>query len=253
MARVAEEYLYESELQKVLDGFNIVSDSTEIAQNYVDEWIKKTVLSQKAESLLEEEMDDINAQVDNYRNTILQFAYEKRALHRDLDTVVSEIEIQDYYSNFIQNFELEEDIFQIRYVVLDKSSKDKDQFSKWVNSRDSLELEMLAEAAKEVAEEYAVADWRDFDKFMNKMPYKVWDRTKFLTSRWNFSCDDDNFNYFINMLDYKLKGETSPLGYVRQDIYKIIVNKRKVQYLSELRDQLYKEAQDNNQIEIYER
>jgi len=253
VARVGDDYLYESDLLKVLDGFNIVSDSSEIAQNYIDDWIRKKVLSQKAESLLENELDDINEQSDNYRNTLLQFAYEKHALRRDLDTVVSAVEIRDYYDQFIQNFELEEDIFKIRYVILDKSSSDIEQFKKWTNSRDSLELEMMQEAAKEVAKEYAVEEWKDFDKFMNRIPYKVWDRPKFLTSKWRFDTTDDNYAYIINMLDYKLKGGTSPLSYVKQDIYKIIVNKRKVQYLKELRDQVYKDAQDNNLIEIYER
>jgi len=253
IARVGEDYLYESELLKVLDGFNIVNDSAEIAENYVDQWIRKKVLSQKAESLLDNDIEDINKQVDNYRNTLLQFAYEKHALRRDLDTVVSAVEIQEYYDQFIQNFELEEDIFKIRYVILDKNSSDLDQFKKWTNSRDSLDLEMMQEAAKEVAKEYAVEDWKDFDKFMSKVPYKVWDRGKFLTSKWHFETTDDNYAYIINMLDYKLKGVTSPLNYVKQDIYKIIVNKRKVRYLNELRDQVYKDAQDNNLIEIYER
>lgn len=253
IARVGDTYLYESELLKVLDGFNIVRDSAEIAENYVDEWIRSKVLSQKAESLLENELEDINEQTEKYRNSLLQFAYEKHSLRRDLDTVVSAVEIQEYYDQFIQNFELEEDIFKIRYVIIDKSSSDTDQFMKWVNSRDSLDLEMLNEAAKEVAKEYAIEEWKDFDKFMNRIPYKVWDRAKFITSKWHFETTDDNYMYIINMLDFKLKGVTSPLSYVKQDIYKIIVNKRKVQYLNELRDQVYKDAQDNNLIEIYER
>lgn len=252
MARVGEEYLYESELMKVLDGFNIVSDSAEIASNYIDEWIRNKVLSQKAETLLEEELDDINAQVDKYKHTLLQFAYEKHALRRDLDTVVSEVEIQQYYDEFIQNFELEEDIFKIRYVGLEKSSREKEQFKSWVNSRDSMDLVMFDEAAKEVSKEYAVEEWKDFDKFMARLPYKVWDRPKFITSKWHFDANDDNYQYYINMLDYKLKGGTAPLAYVKQDIYKIIVNKRKVQYLNELRDEVYKDAQDRNLIEIYE-
>jgi len=253
IAKVGDEYLYESELMKVLDGFNIVSDSAEIAGNYVDDWIRKTVLKQKAESLLDQELEDINKQTENYKQTLLQFAYEKHALRRDLDTVVSAIEIENYYDSFIQNFELEEDIFKIRYIILDKKSADVDQFKKWVNSRDSIELEMMNEVAKDQAKEYAIMEWKDFDKFMGRIPYKVWDRPKFLTSKWHFETDDDNYAYIINMLDFKLKGSTAPLSYVKQDIYKIIVNKRKVQYLKELRDQVYKDAQDKNLIEIYER
>lgn len=41
IARVHDIYLYKKDLQNVIDGVKSAKDSTDIAQRYIDSWIKK--------------------------------------------------------------------------------------------------------------------------------------------------------------------------------------------------------------------
>ena len=67
-----------------------------------------------------------------------------------------------------------------------------------------------------------------------------------------YETNDETYFYALKIFDYKISNEIAPLEWVREDIKKIIINKRKVALSKELEDKIYERAEKNNDFEIYQ-
>ena len=66
-----------------------------------------------------------------------------------------------------------------------------------------------------------------------------------------FETEDSMFHYFINIQDYKLKKELAPLSFVSANIRKIIITKRKIQFIKSVEESIYRDAESKNKFKIY--
>jgi hypothetical protein len=54
----------------------------------------------------------------------------------------------------------------------------------------------------------------------------------------------------VDILELRPKDSVSPLPLVEQDIRSILINQRKLQLIERMREDLYREAQANNDVEV---
>jgi hypothetical protein len=76
-------------------------------------------------------------------------------------------------------------------------------------------------------------------------------KTDFLRRNTYYETSDEDKRYFLKIIQYKIQNDTSPLEFVRDDIQKIILNKRKVALAKELEDEIYEKALKNEGFKIY--
>ena len=55
----------------------------------------------------------------------------------------------------------------------------------------------------------------------------------------------------MDILERRSKGAGSPQDIVRQDIRSILINQRKLHLIERMREDLYREAQDARNIEVF--
>src|SRR5687768_17232264 len=115
LARVGNKYLLYSDLEQYLLE-NKGQDSAELVRSYTENWVKQQVLIQKAENNLSSEQKNKEKQVEDYRNALIIYEYQKLLLSQQLDTSVAPNEIEDYYEQNKQNFELKENIVRLRFA-----------------------------------------------------------------------------------------------------------------------------------------
>ena len=70
LARVNGNYLYPSDVNDIFPSNHSVEDSLVIMENFIDEWIKKQLLLEKADLNLTDEQKDVSKQVDDYRSSL---------------------------------------------------------------------------------------------------------------------------------------------------------------------------------------
>ena len=63
--------------------------------------------------------------------------------------------------------------------------------------------------------------------------------------------EDDNYRYYLYYKDYKIKSSISPLQIMYPKIYNVLLNKKKIEYLKQLEDELYQNALALQKIKIY--
>ena len=57
--------------------------------------------------------------------------------------------------------------------------------------------------------------------------------------------------YFLNISDYQLKGEQMPFDFAKAQIKEILMNQKKMNFLKEVKDELYQDALKEKEIEYF--
>jgi len=256
IAKIHDQYLYLSDLQNVIPDDKSEEDSTLIAKNYINEWIKRQLLLNKAEENLDPETKDIQKQIENYRASLLIYRYQQQLIDQKLDTAVSEQEIKSYYEQNSSNFILDKNLAKVLYIKLAENSPNMEKVRDWYRSNDEEDQTRLKDYCYQYAEKFDDFnnEWIDFNTLIKNIPYSLKVSVgRFLKVR-KFLEVKDNENsvyHFVRINDYQLKGTRAPLSYVEDRIRSIIINKRKHQLLEKLESDIYNEAMNHNEFVIY--
>lgn len=253
VARVDDDYLYESELAGLVAPGTSATDSLNLTKNYIESWIKRKILIHQAEKNLSEDQMDFSKQLDDYRTSLVVYAYENKLIAQRLDTVVDENEIRLYFEENQENFLLKNNIVRLSYVKIRLDSKQIRQFRRLFYSEDPDDREKLADLCDKHAVQYFLDNetWVIFDDVIKEIPIRTYNQEEFLRYRRSLEMQDSLFLYLAKFTDFKIKESTSPLQFERDRIKSIILNKRKLKLLNTMRQDIYDEALRNNTIETY--
>lgn len=253
MARVYNEYLYEAELADVVQPGLSVKDSLSIVKNYINNWVNQKLLLYKAEKNLLDEDLKFDQQLQDYRNSLIIFKYESKLISQNLDTVVTDSDIEAYYNENIENFQLKNNIVKTYYARFEIDHPDLRKVRNFFHSnrpeyRDSLEVYI-----ERGANLFFLNDetWILFDDLLRYVPITTYNNEAWLQNHRKIELTDDEFVYFANITDFKIKDGTSPLGFERENIRQIIINKRKLSIINKMRDEVFQSALEKSDFEIY--
>jgi hypothetical protein len=253
LARVHNKYLYPSDVQKVVSQDVSHQDSLKMVQNYIDNWIKRQLVVQLAKDNLAESPENIEQKVEDYRNSLLTYAYEKALIKEKMDTTVPQQELRSYYNQNTSRYRLQKSIAQVQYLKLNPQAPNLDSARHWLRQSTPTSLQKLREYSYQYALNFTIApnQWLDFIKLTEKFPLHPQSPSRFLQQNTYIERSDDHHLYLIKINNFALKGEVAPLSYVKEDIYQAIINKRKRAFIEEMYKEIYQKALKNQQFEVY--
>lgn len=253
---VAECYgvkLYADELKDVLPPDISKMDSLAQVNAYIDSWIHRQILIHQAEINLPAEELDFSKQLQDYRNSLVIYAYEAQMIEQYLDTIVSDEEIADYYEEHKESFQLRSTMVRVAYVILDEQCKQMKEFRKLMSDRDTLDLAQLDVLAEQdaIASYLDVDSWVRLDDLLAKVPIEIYNSESFLKRNRFVSFEKDDLTYMVRFEDYLLEKSVSPIEIEREGIKDILLLKRKKELLSQMSGDLYEKAKKEKVFEIY--
>lgn len=253
LARVHDSYLFASDVEGLAPENTTPHDSIVQVKNFVNNWVRTELMAHQAYKNLTDEQLDFDQQLEDYRNSLIIFSYERELINQNLDTIVSEKEIEQYYNEHLGDFELKESIAKVFYVVIDYELPVEEEFEQIFNLPDSLLLDSLESFSKEYARNYFLdtATWILFSELKEMLPIENYSRELFAKNRRYFKFVGNNSIYMLKFVDFKIKDDTSPLAFKHNDIRSIIINKRKIILVKKVRNDIYTKALQNDEFEIY--
>ncbi len=254
VARVKDVFLNQSDVADIIPKDASKEDSLLIANNFIQNWIKEQLVLEKAELNLKDEQRDFEKQIQDYRKTLLIYSYENQLINEILDTNVSNEEIVAYYQDNHQVFILKNDIVKVRYLKVSKNAPNLKKIKKYYTSKDSVELNKLKELAHQYAEQFHFNDneWILLNEIRKEVPNSANIDGNFLRNNKSTILEDSLSMHFIHFLEYKLEKEVSPLSFEMENIKSMIINKRKLKLLNQVKTDLYDQALNKKDIEIYD-
>lgn len=253
IARANNEYLYQDDIKDIVPAGTPAKDSAELIRKYIDNWVRESLVTQKAESNLGDEQKNVDKQLRDYRNSLITYTYEKELVKQKLDTVVTDTEIEEYYNNNKADFELKDNIIKVVYVKVDKKAPGLDKLKRMYKSDLANDRELLASYCHQFASNFYLDDssWLLFDDLLKEIPIQTYNKELFLQNNRFVEVSDSLNHYFVNIKGFQIRNSLSPLGFEKENIKNIILNKRKLQLITKMIEDIYNDAANNNKIEIY--
>ncbi len=252
VARVHNVYLYQKDLKNILEGYPNRKDSAEIIQRYIDSWIKKQLLVHEAEKNMETDIAEIERRVQEYKDQLLIYAYQKQFIEKNLDTLVTPAQIEAYYQANQRNFELKQNIVKGYYLKIPVSAPKLNEMRMWLRSNSNDAQDAIKDYPYAEIKLLSDTTWIDFEEMIANTPFfNSPNRNQLLNQNKILEIADNDFVYLIKILDYKIAEQISPLDYVKEHIKDIILNKRKIELQNQYENQILSKAEKEKSVEIF--
>lgn len=255
IAAVGKTVLHASDVDFIGRETQSELDSAELVNRYIQTWIKKQLMIKEASQNMTIDEAELNRKLLDYRYALIIYEFEKAHVEKNLNKDVPLGEVQDYYDKHKANFTLKEIIVRTNYIKMEKNIPQRRQVERLLNSTRENDRREMKDLAQRYANNYFLEDstWIRFDDILLNTPLAQNANTvQLLKSNKTITVDDDTHTYFFHILEYKLQDQVPPLEFVKEEISKIIVNKRRVALAEKLHKDVYNKALENNEFTIYD-
>lgn len=252
MAKAYGSRLYLEDLPDLLPQGVSVADSADIVQRYTDRWVNQQIFLHHAMESLPAEKGDFRRQVREYENSLWIHAYENDLVSREMDTVVTEQVLLNYYEGREERFTLRDHIVQATYIKLPLGAPDTGQVRALYMSDDEESIESLEQYSLQQAAAYSVdpGKWMLFNDILMDIPVEE-EPDLFLRNNRSLEISDDYYRYFLYIHDYRLRGDVSPFDFAKNNIRMLVLNQRRKDFIQQRRRDLLNNAIETNQVETF--
>ena len=254
VARVGENYLFISNLQDQI-GPRYNGDSLQIASRLIDDWAEQLLYLKKAEiNLSSTEKKRLDELVRTYRNDLYVKTYKDKAIQSQLDSVVGQPEIKDYFEQNKANFRTNKDLLRGRYVRVRNENYNLRTIRRSLRRFNDADKVFLDSIALQFTT-YSMNDsiWVQASQFFNRLPSISERRYKnFLKNNTFFELQDSLEVYLVMVEEVVLRNDLAPLEYVTPTLKQILINKRKLELMRQFDREIIEEGLRQNTYEVYE-
>jgi hypothetical protein len=254
VAEIDKVVLYYDEIPRLLQKGVNEADSAAIIQNYINKWAKRELLLQKAEENLDPDMKaDIVRQLEETRTNLVIYQYQRQMMLEKMDTVISDSEMENYYSTNEKSFLLNSNIVKALFIKLPVETPDLDKVRRLARSNDQGDLQQLESLCYQFAEKFDDFNekWIPMSRLSVELQEDIDNEESFLRRNTFFETTDSASVYLLSIRDYRLRTTLAPFEYIKDDIKRIIWNTRRFEFIQSLENGIYNDALKKNSFKIY--
>jgi hypothetical protein len=254
VAEVGNSVLYYDEMPKLIQRGVNEADSIVLIQNYINKWAKRQLLLQKAEDNLSPSIKvEIDKQLDETRSNLIIYQYQQQMLMEKLDTVLTDAELENYYSSNENSFVLTSNIVKALLIKLPLETPDLNKIRILSRSNDQKDLQKLESLCYQFAEKFDDfnENWIPMNRISVELHQNIDNEENFLKRNTFIESSDSVSAYLVSIRDYRLRASLAPFEYVKDDIKRIILNTRRFEFIQSLENGIYNDALKKNSFKIY--
>jgi hypothetical protein len=254
IARVNNEYLYQSDLENLVPAGTPKKDSIAIVKDFINRWATQQLLIDNAnKNISKNKQIELDELINQYKIDLYSKAYLEQLVITKIDTVITNEEIEKYYNTNKSNFKANSPLVKLRYISLVKGNNKlatiSAKFSSF-KSKDKKDLKNLAIQFKDYAFNDSI--WVDIDQVYERLPFVNKENvTKYIDTGISYQYVDSTSVWLVKVKDMVHKNEVVPLSYILPTIKQIILNKRKTDLINKIQTEITNDAIKDNDFEIF--
>ncbi len=255
VARVGDTYLYREDISRLLTEDMTDADSASFVTNYINRWATKQLLLSKAKiNLPENELEEFDRLVEDYRTDLYTRAYKEALVLQDEDTTINRSELESFYESQKENFRLKERIVQLRFVEIPPQFLNKDEISQRLKRFDEDDVDYLDSVGVQFKKlNFNDSLWVPVSRVIQEIgPLTPDNEDRYLKKSQFFELQDAMGVYLVNINNVLQVNEIAPLPYVEPRIRQLIINRRKLDYIRRLETDIIDEATKEKEFEVYD-
>lgn len=249
LVEVDGDFLFREDLRSVLPLGLSKDDSILFAEKYIRNWIEDALLYSKAKVNIQDN-DEIRKLVENYRKALIVHTYQQELINQRLSPNLSEQDLATFYESNKRLFVLERPLIKGLFIKVPVSAPRLNELRKWykAGTHDAIEHIEKYSLQHAVTYDYFYDKWIPVSDVLNKMPLKVSNPDEYVVANRHIELRDTAFYYFLNVTDYRKKGDEEPYDVARMAVKEMMVNMRQVDFMKSVKEELYEEALRKNRI-----
>lgn len=248
LAKVHQKTLYLSELEGM---FPEGMDSSLVINAYVERWIREMLLLNEAERNIPSDLN-IDRLVRDYRASLVRHSYEQFLVEQLLDSVVTMEELQAFYENNKEQYQLEKPIMRCHFIKVPLPVYKSEELRRWWNSDKPEDFAKLIRYSSEFAESHHLEDstWHKFDNIAAELPDGILSADN-LGSKREITLRDDQFEYFLRILEIKNSRDIAPFSYIENQARRLILRGRMDKLIEDKKNEMYELELRKGNVEIF--
>ncbi len=255
LATVGDKTLRLSDVWSTAPEAMTPEDSISFVRRQTERWIQNSVKLQESERIFASSAHDIDALVEEYRNTLMVKKLERNYVSENFVPQIEESQIEEYYSLNGENFRLNSRLVKGRIVILPKSSKSVAELQKQMktltNKKGGDFKSICEKQGYELIE--LTSAWVDYSDFLNRLPIvRSGDYSEYVESLGEVhQLEGRHRKYLFQITEVVNVGDTEPFERVREKISYILNNKNQSELLKEYDSLLLRSAIDKGEVRNY--
>lgn len=254
VAEVGKNILYFDEIPVLPGDKSTKEDSTAQVKNYINKWARRKLLLLKAEeNLSDATKEDVTRQLQETKENLLIYQYERQLMLEKLDTLLTGSELENYYAQNEKAFVLTSNIVKALFIKIPRETPDLQKIRTLARSNNQGDIQQLESLCFQFAEKFDDfnEEWITMDRIAAEFPGDIGNQEDFLRRNTFYEASDENAAYLLSVRDYRLRSSLAPFDYVRNDIKRIIWNTRRIELIQSLENGLFNDAIKENSFKIY--
>lgn len=253
IAKVNNKKLFEDDIKAILPEQLTKDDSLMFVNNFINKWARQQLLLQKAKINLDKEEESIDKLVQQYKQDLLINKYKEAIVKQELDTLVTQSDIDSFYSENKEIFKLNEELVKLRYIYFGKDVLNPEEFISLFKSNDYESNTKIIEQELELKSYYLNDSiWIAYDDLIIKTPFlNKYDKSDFLKKNKFIHSEDSTGVYLVKVKDVLLRNDIAPISYAEPTIKQMILHKKKLELLRKIEETLIEDAIKNKNFQIY--
>lgn len=227
-------------------------DSVKFTRAYIRTWIDNKLVGEIAARNISD-TKRIEKLVEDYRNELLMWEYRRQMYAEHAAESIPVDTLRAFYEANKSDFKLKSPLVKGIYIKVPKDAAGLSDVRKWYRSDkaadiDNLEKYGLSEA---IHYDYFRDRWIAWEEVEAKIPFDFGGSPDaFLSRNKTFETTRDGYVYLLSVSEYMPSGSVSPFEAAAESIRELLINRTRVDYDRELRQQLYDEGLKDGDIEV---
>ena len=253
VASVNDHELTMEQAERLMDALGYDINKKEDWKTFLESWTTNEAYRQELMEADEKRSEIVLLKGKNFEGELSRFYLEEREISKKLDTTITEKELKDHYAKNKDQFSLQDYLVKALYIKIPKGIEVESKLKESYLLKNDKDLTRVNSYAKLYAEDFYFDDaqWIYFNDLVKDIPLKEYNRDNLILNRTKTYFSDQEFTYFVNILDYRVKDEVPPFDFLKGQIREIILARR----ISVLREQIENEIKQRvnkkNDIQIH--
>ena len=253
VAKVNDHELLQSDMKLAMEGSGYSMKNKEDIKKFINDWSVAMAMADELDEKYPKYGKQNKIRTEFFLGELAEYSLTEEKLRLKVDTLVTEEQMLEYYNKNAEEFTLQDFIVKALFLKIPKEAKVLDKVKTSFLLKNDKDIAKIESYAKLYAEDFYFDDenWIFFNKLKSKMPIKGIDKDNMVLNRTKTYYTDDQYYYFINILDYKVKDDVSPLEFVKEQVKGRILANRMNEKRELFQKKLNLEIINKHDIEVY--
>ena len=254
LLEVEGKFLYVDEVQQIIPPNVNVKDSTEIAHSYIRKWVIDVLMYENAKRNITN-LNEIDELVESYRKSLTIHQYQQKMIEQRLPKEPSEVDLKAFYTQYSAQLVLKENIIKGLLLIIPQKAPKMSNVRSWVQSGNTKSLESIEKYSLQnaISYDYFGDKWLPFSEILKRIPLKIEDPSRFLSSNRFVETSDSTQHYFLRIESFKLSGQVEPFEMAKDRISNILLNKQKADFITKFENEIYNDAVSNETVTFFKK